>query len=95
MTASRIPQCPALPLEMWAHIFTFVDEVDLWVTCRQVSRTLRAEAEREFAKNRLQHMEIFIRAYVCLTLFGDEQLVSGEALIKGLLHLSADGAHPT
>lgn len=95
MTASRIPQCPALPLEMWAHIFTFVDEVDLWVTCRQVSRTLRAEAEREFAKNRLQHMEIFIRAHACLTLSGDEQLVSGEALIKGLLHLSADGAHAT
>jgi hypothetical protein len=45
--------CSSLPAEIWASIFTFTDDFTLWVSCRQVTRMLRAEAEREFARTRL------------------------------------------
>lgn len=48
-----------LPAELWAQILHHVeDEYTLWVICRQVSRTFRAEAEREFAKTRLPQLRI-------------------------------------
>lgn len=49
----RAPVCPSLSQEIWATILSFVPDLDLWVTCRQVSRTLRVEAEREFRDIRL------------------------------------------
>ena len=90
MATPRVPQCPALPLEMWARIFTFVDEVDLWVTCRQVSQALRAEAERESAKNRLQHMQIIFGATAALSLSGAKRMFTTAALVKGFMHLSSN-----
>ena len=42
--------CFHLPAHLWAHILTRLDDdFNVWVTCRQVPRMLRAEAEREFA----------------------------------------------
>jgi hypothetical protein len=38
-----------LPTELWGHILEELDDpFELWVTCRQVSRTLRKEAEHVF-----------------------------------------------
>ena len=62
MTTPHIPLCLGLPLEMWALMFTVVDEVDLWVACCQVSQTIRVGVEREFTQTRVQHMEIFASA---------------------------------
>lgn len=58
MTAVRAPRCPPLPAETWGEILVNVEDLDLWVICRQVSRTLRLEAEREFARNRLGQLEV-------------------------------------
>lgn len=93
MATYRTPECPALPLEIWAHIFTFVDEIDLWVACRQVSQALRAEAEREFAKSRLPQLVITARASYWFS--PDEHHVSSHILIKNLLNISADGTRAT
>ncbi|KAG9185371.1 hypothetical protein G6011_07915 [Alternaria panax] len=39
--------CPHLPVELWAKVLHHVDDdYTLWVICRQVSQTFRAEAER-------------------------------------------------
>lgn len=62
MTTPHTPLCLELPLEIWALMFTVVNEVDLWVACRQMSQTIRAGVEREFTQTRLQHMEIFASA---------------------------------
>lgn len=43
-----------IPQEIWGLILSFVDdEFTLWVTCRQVSRVFRTEAECEFALTQL------------------------------------------
>ncbi|KAE8844416.1 hypothetical protein PTNB85_02681 [Pyrenophora teres f. teres] len=48
-----------LSVELWAHVLHHLDDdYTLWVTCRQVSRDIRAEAEREFAKARLPHLNL-------------------------------------
>jgi hypothetical protein len=47
-----------LPTEIWGHIFSTVDGLTLWVSCRQVSKMLRSEAEPEFAQTRLPHLQI-------------------------------------
>jgi hypothetical protein len=62
MTTPHTPLCLESPLEIWALMFTVVDEFDLRVACRQVSQTIRAGVEREFTQNRVQHMEIFASA---------------------------------
>jgi len=94
-TVVRTPQCPALPLEMWAHIFTFVDEVNLWVTCRQVSQALRVEAEREIASNRLRHMSIQAHADGCFSVSGTKLDFSVDTVTAGFVGLSADGSLAT
>ncbi|KAF1931200.1 uncharacterized protein M421DRAFT_341919 [Didymella exigua CBS 183.55] len=38
-----------LPIELWCAVLSRIDDLTLWTSCRRVSRTFRAEAEREFA----------------------------------------------
>lgn len=48
--------CPGLPAELWARILENIPEEDntfLWTTCRRVNRTIRAEAERIFRRDRI------------------------------------------
>ena len=40
------------------------DDFTLWVVCRRVSRTIRAEAEREFARERLSHLRFVIKTWI-------------------------------
>ena len=42
-----------MPAELWALIMTYLDEFTVWMVCRYVSKMIRAEAERDFAKTRL------------------------------------------
>jgi hypothetical protein len=84
------PTCPHLPAELWAQVLIHVDnDVDFWVNYRRVSRTLRTEATRTFAKSRLQRMDITwqyrIRAIAngvvseqCGTLLADSMLSFSE-----------------
>ena len=47
-----------LPTEIWCLVLTHVDDFSLWVICRAVSKALRTEAELEFVRERIQHVEI-------------------------------------
>ncbi|KAH7082602.1 hypothetical protein BKA63DRAFT_501311 [Paraphoma chrysanthemicola] len=49
---------PQLPAELWAQICSYMDDFTLWIVFRQISRTIRPEAEREFATNRLPNLQI-------------------------------------
>jgi hypothetical protein len=49
---------PTLPPEIWGEIFTHVENLDLWWSCRNVSHIHRREAEREFALHRLHQIHI-------------------------------------
>lgn len=42
-----------LPPEVWSNVLSFVDDYSLWKSCRKVSQLFRAEAEREFMRQRL------------------------------------------
>jgi hypothetical protein len=48
--------CPALPAELCGEVFTHLDEFTVWMMSRNVSKLWRAEAEREFARNRLPQL---------------------------------------
>ena len=52
------PFCLQLPTELWIAVLSHVDDLTLWTSCRRVSRTFRAEAEREFAAQRLKDLRI-------------------------------------
>jgi hypothetical protein len=58
MSASDSPACRALLAEIWGHICAHVDVFSLWIACRQVSKMVRAEAEREFARTRLPQLKL-------------------------------------
>jgi hypothetical protein len=75
---------------MWAHIFTFVDEIDLWGTCRQVSQALGADAEREFASNRLEHTCIQAVAHGFFVLSGIQYDVYISTTTTRFVYLSAE-----
>lgn len=50
---------PYLPVEIWSRVLHHVDDdYTLWVICRQVSQTFRAEAEHEFVLKRLSTLDI-------------------------------------
>lgn len=55
----RKPLCPSLPPEIWISIFSYCHDLPhLWNTCRRVSRTLKACAERAFSGNHLGSVHI-------------------------------------
>jgi hypothetical protein len=83
-------RCPHLPAEIWARIFTFGDAVSLWVNCRNVSRMLRAEAEREFATTRLPTLQIEWK------FAGGQPFIDGGSVTSGeLLGVSDNNAFAT
>ncbi|KAF1951567.1 hypothetical protein CC80DRAFT_553219 [Byssothecium circinans] len=49
--------CSALPAEIWAEILKGVDNCTFW-NCRQLSHTIRAEADREFRISRLSDLSL-------------------------------------
>lgn len=54
ITPTPAPTRASLPTELWVQILSHVDEdFTLWVVCRRLSKLIRAEAEREFATQRL------------------------------------------
>jgi hypothetical protein len=48
-----LSNCAALPAELWAFVLNHLDEFEVWMICRNVSKMLRAEAERDFKHHRL------------------------------------------
>jgi len=58
MFSSGSSTCRPLPAELWGVVCSFVGDLELWITCRQVSRTLRKEAEREFGSARLPKLQL-------------------------------------
>ncbi|KAG9199181.1 hypothetical protein G6514_009011 [Epicoccum nigrum] len=51
--------CPSLPPEIWINIFSHCHDLShLWNTCRRVSPTLKACAERAFGGFHLKHVQI-------------------------------------
>jgi hypothetical protein len=48
--------CSPLPAEVWASVITYLDEYITWMVCRHVSKMVRNEAERDFAKYRLPNV---------------------------------------
>lgn len=57
---------PIFPVEIWINIVQYVNDLDLWVIYRQVSRALRMEAEPEFDKTRLCNLTIHAVAQIVL-----------------------------
>ncbi|KAF2629096.1 hypothetical protein BU25DRAFT_26730 [Macroventuria anomochaeta] len=56
---AREPLCPSLPPEIWINIFSYcLDLSHLWNTCRRISPTLKACAERAFSENLLGDVHI-------------------------------------
>lgn len=56
---TREPSCPSLPPEIWINIFSFCDDLPhLWQTCRRISPTLRACAERAIGEHFLREVQI-------------------------------------
>ncbi|KAJ4988485.1 hypothetical protein SVAN01_06102 [Stagonosporopsis vannaccii] len=57
--AARKPLCPSLPPEIWINIFSYCHDLPhLWNSCRRVSPTLKACAERAFSGNHLENVRI-------------------------------------
>lgn len=57
--APRSSLCPSLPPEIWITIFCNCHDLShLWNTCRHVSPTLKACAERAFSTHHLSHVQI-------------------------------------
>lgn len=55
----REPSCPCLPPEIWINIFSFCDDLPhLWHTCRRISPTLKACAERAIGEHFLDEVQI-------------------------------------
>lgn len=51
--------CPSLPPEIWINIFSFCDSLShLWYTCRRISPTLKACAERAIGDHFLSEVQI-------------------------------------
>lgn len=56
---NREPHCPSLPPEIWINIFSFCHDLShLWHTCRRISPTLRACAERAIGEYFLGEVQI-------------------------------------
>jgi hypothetical protein len=79
-----------LPAELWRNIFNYVDEIDLWFTCRQVSRLLRSEAEREMAAHRLQKLNFRSHFHTKIELHGEITHVLGIIMNPKLENFSKD-----
>jgi hypothetical protein len=58
ITAMKPARDLQLPPELWCLVLSNVDDLTLWTSCRRVNRLFRAEAEREFAANRLKYLQI-------------------------------------
>jgi hypothetical protein len=58
ITAMKSARDLQLPPELWCLVLSNVDNLTLWTSCRRVNKLFRAEAEREFAKNRLKYLQI-------------------------------------
>jgi hypothetical protein len=58
MAANNSPACRPLLAEIWGQICAHVDDFSLWVACRQVSKMVRDEAGREFARTRLPQLKL-------------------------------------
>ena len=57
--APEEPLCPSLPPEIWINIFSHCHDLShLWNTCRRVSPTLKACAERAFGAFHLKHVQV-------------------------------------
>ena len=57
--SAREPICPSLPPEIWINIFSYcLDLSHLWHTCRRISPTLKACAERAFSENLIGDVHI-------------------------------------
>lgn len=55
----RESSCPSLPPEIWINIFSFCDSLShLWHTCRRVSPTLKACAERAIGGYFLSEIQV-------------------------------------
>ena len=80
----------ALPVELWGEIFNHVDEIDLWFTCRQVSRLLRSEAEREMTAHRLQKLNFRSHFHAKIELHGEITHVLGIIMNPKLENISKD-----
>lgn len=91
----RQSRCFYLPPELWARIFTYMSPIDLWVTCRQVSRAMRAEAEREFARNRLKDLTVSAHALGSFPNLREDIDYYCRLLTTGLLQLSTDDERAT
>ena len=82
---------PTLPPELWGHIFTFVDDFDLWWNCRKICSIIRLEAEREFALHRLCSLRLTWDTLPPVAANGDKY--SGRLQTKGwLAKFSPDGS---
>lgn len=56
---AREPLCPSLPPEIWINIFSFCHDLShLWHTCRRISPTLKACAERAIGEDFLRDVRI-------------------------------------
>lgn len=86
---------PKLPPERWSLVLSYVDDLTLWVVCRQVSRLLRAEAEYEFMRMRLKHLNIHWEME-SITRNGREEWAYAVFMrTKGFILASIDDLHAT
>ncbi|KAH7093707.1 hypothetical protein FB567DRAFT_178632 [Paraphoma chrysanthemicola] len=86
-----ITTLPQLPAELWGQICSYMDDFTLWIVFRQISRTLRQEAEREFATNRLPNLQI---TYSCQLMSTTASNLTYNCSTNGttrLIGLSPDG----
>jgi hypothetical protein len=58
LVMANLLSCCPLSSEVWSLICAQTDDFTLWIVYRQVSKVMRAEAEREFARTRLPQLRI-------------------------------------
>jgi hypothetical protein len=84
-----------LPAEIWGQVMSYVDNLHLWVVCRQVSKALRSEAEREFAKHRFKNLHIHWDSAEPRAYLSKPAGYTFFASTKHLLSISPDGLRAT
>ena len=77
---------PIFPAEIFIDILRYVNDLELWAVRRQVSRMMRKEAEREFARSRLCNLVINIYARIEHGM-DEDQFISYNVVTTGLKHV--------
>lgn len=52
------PCCLQVPTELCIAVLSHADDLTLWTSCRRVSTIFRAEADRDFAAQRLENLRM-------------------------------------